>query len=226
VTIEELLVPRNYAVRYEDLKKERGSTATKQCLASKDGVEYFGFKLCPRACPRDRPEHYQRIQDIQTSISRMARMVVIEDIVLLEKARGQKLWEMDTAPNYAEIVECQLIEFASSTRHNQLIHGDLRPWNVFFDADHGVQVIDWVCLSAFVDDLIGDLPRRADLVEGEAAHYVKFHSGLVAQRRLTEIDLADARLIGKLLTGHIKRLGEAWPRADPRPWYPHWCPQF
>jgi hypothetical protein len=226
VTIDELLLPRNYIVRNEDLAKERGSTATKHCIVSKDGVEYFAFKLCPRACPQDRPEHYQHIQEIQTSISRMARMVVIEDVVLIEKARGQKLWEMDTAPNYAEIVERHLIEFARSTHDNQLIHGDLRPWNVFFDADHGVQVIDWLCLSSFVDDLVGDLPRRRDLVEGQDAHYVKFHSGLVAQHNFTEIDLANARLIGMLLRGKIGRLGEAWPRADPRPWYPHWCPRF
>ncbi len=163
VTIDELLLPRNYAVRYETIPKERDGSAAKHCLVSKDGVEYFGFRLCPKACPQDRPEHYQRIEGIQASISRMARMVVVEDVVLLEKAPGQKLWEMDTAPNYAEMVECQLIEFARSTQANQLIHGDLRPWNVFFDADHGVQVIDWLCLSSFVDDLVGDLPRRRDL---------------------------------------------------------------
>jgi len=156
----------------------------------------------------------------------MARMVVIDDIVLLEKARGQKLWEMETAPQYADTVEYQLIEFARSTQDNQLIHGDLRPWNIFFDAEQGVQVIDWICLSSFVDDLVGDQPRRRDLVEGEDAHYVKFHSGLVARRNFAEIDLADARLIGQLLKGDIRRLGAAWPRADPRPWYPHWCPQF
>src|SRR5579864_2114120 len=125
---------------------------------------------------------------------------------------------MDSAPNYAQVVEDQLIEFARRTQRNRLIHGDLRPWNVIFDTTRGVQVIDWLCLSSFVDDLSSDRPRRWDLVSGEDAHYVKFHSGLLAKGDVTEIDLADARPIAKLLRGDIRRLGEAWPRAGPRPW--------
>jgi hypothetical protein len=216
---ESILSAKGYEVRYEELPKESGSVASKHCIAIKDGVEHFAFTICDP----EYPDHYRRIESLQGSIPRMARMVgPIEDVVLLEKAHGIKLWEMDTAPDYASAVEGQLIEFALGTQKNELIHGDLRPWNVFFHKDRGVQVIDWWKLSSFVDDLVGDSPRRRDLIE-VGKHYVTFHPDLVAQARLTEIDLTDARLIGGLLRGEIGRLSEAWPQADRRPWYPPWC---
>jgi hypothetical protein len=129
--------------------------------------------------------------------------------VLLEEAHGHLLWDLDKAPEPA-VVEAQLMEFARGTEKNLLIHGDLRPWNVFFDSERGVQVIDWWFLSSFIDDLLprGPLPPlRADLL-GEG-HYVKFHASLVAQGRLTEIDQEDARRIGRLLRGEFG-LSEAW----------------
>jgi hypothetical protein len=216
--MEPTLLAYGYEIRCEELPKERGSSAaTKHCIAIKGGVEHFAFVV---RYP-DHPDHYRRIQRIQGSIPHMARMVgPMEDIVLLERAHGQKLWEMNAAPDYAEVVERQLIEFALGTQKSQLIHGDLRPWNVFFDSDRGVQVIDWWNLSSFIDDLVGDPPRRRDLVEN---HYRTFYPKLVAEGNFTGIDLADARLIGKLLRGEIRRLTEAWPPADRRPWYPPWC---
>jgi hypothetical protein len=223
--LESILSSKGYEVRCEELRKERGSDASKHWIATKGGVEHFAFKIGGPDCAHDRPDHYRRIRSIQDSIPRMARMIgPFEDIVLLERCHphARKLWEMDDAPDYAGVVECQLIEFALGTRSNQLVHGDLRPWNVFFDINHGVQVIDWWCLSSFVDDLVGDLPRRRDLIE-EGKHYVKFHPDLVAQRNFTEIDLTDARLVGRLLRGEIGRLSQAWPQTDPRPWYPLWC---
>jgi len=81
---------------------------------------------------------------------------------------------------------------------------------VFFDGEHGVQVIDWTCLSSFVSDLTGDRPRRRDLVEGQG-HYARFHPDLVSQRKFTDIDLSDAKLIVRLLRGEIELSdSEAW----------------
>jgi hypothetical protein len=220
--LKSILSAAGYEVRCETIAKERGSEGTQHFIAMKNGVEHFAFQLCS---PDDDPGHYRRIQSVQSTIPHMAKMVgPIEDVILLERARGKKLWELENAPDYAAVVERQLIDFALGTQRNQLIHGDLRPWNVFFDEDHGVQVIDWWNLSSFVDDLVGDLPRRRDLV-GEGKHYVTFHADLVAERHFTEIDLADARLIGRLLKREIGRLSEAWPQVDRRPWYPSWCMQ-
>jgi Phosphotransferase enzyme family len=127
-----------------------------------------------------------------------------------------------TAPDYAAVLEDQLIAFALGTKKNGLIHGDLRPWNIFFDPARGVQVIDWWKLSAFVDDLVGDAPQRGDLI-ADGKHYVRFHPELVAEGRFTDIDLEDARVIGKILRGEIRTVKEAWPAQDARDWYPAWC---
>src|ERR1700730_8925526 len=125
-----ILSAYGYQARYEERPKERGSDASRHCIALKGGLEHFAF----RVCPPDHPDHYQRIRSVQDSIPNMARMVgPVEDVDLLERASGEKRWEMDSAPGYAQIVEDQLIEYALGTKNNQLIHGDLRPWNVFFD---------------------------------------------------------------------------------------------
>ena len=109
-----------YQARYEERPKERGSDASRHCIAIKGGLEHFAF----RVCPPDHPDHYQRIRSVQDSIPHMARMVgPFDDIVLLERASGEKLWEMDTAPGYAQVVEDQLIEFALGTKNNQLAKG-------------------------------------------------------------------------------------------------------
>ncbi len=205
---ESILSQRGYEVRYET-RYTRGAGAKRVCIAIKDGVRSFAFRI-GHECPDDCPDHYQHIQNIQTSIPHMARMVgPIRDVVLLEAARGEMLWHMANRPD-PSLVEDQLTEFALATKHNGLINGDIRPWNVFFDRDHGVQVIDWWCLSAFVSDLIGEPPRRRDLVEGKG-HYARLHPDLVSQRKFTDIDLSDARLIGRLLRGEIELSDkEAW----------------
>jgi hypothetical protein len=134
----------------------------------------------------------------------MARMLEpIKDVVLLEEARGDNLWHMRIRPDPA-IVEDQLIEFALATKRYDLIHGDLRPWNVFCDNEQGVQIIDWWCLSSFVSDIFGEGARRLDLVEGTDPHYAKFHADLVSEKKFTEIDLADAKTIGSLLRDEIE----------------------
>lgn len=223
-TIQNVLSSEGYVVTTSLREKYRGAGRPQiVCIATKSGVTHYAFKVRTPDCVHDHADHYQRIRTIQDSIPRMARMVgPFEDVVLLEAAHGHLLWDLDKAPDPVT-VEAQLIEFALGTGKNQLIHGDLRPWNVFFDDEHGVQVIDWWCLSSFVDDLLprGVLPpRRADLL-GEG-HYVKFHPDLVAQGKLTEIDQEDARRIGKLLRGDIG-LSEAWQpvyQISPRP---AWC---
>ena len=193
-------------VAYET-RQTRGAGVKRVCIAVKDGVRHFAFKICDK-CPDDNPDHYQRIESIQTTIPHMARMVgPIEDIVLLEEARGILLWHLENRPDIS-LVESQLTEFALATKRNDLINGDIRPWNVFFDDRDGVQVIDWWCLSSFVSDLVGERPRRRDLIDGQG-HYSKFHPDLVSQNRFTDIDLFDARLIGRLLRGEID-LSEAW----------------
>jgi len=216
--IEDILSPQGFQVQCVNREKYAGSDSTTICIAIKGGVKHYAFKVCPP----DHPDHHRRIQTIQGSAPRMAKIVgPIEDVVLSVEARGQNLWEMDICPD-PEIVEDHLLEFAMWTQTHDLIHGDLRPWNVFYDHTFGVQVIDWRDLSAFVDDLLPQgtrPPRRSDLLG--VGHYAKFHPTLVARGHFTEIDRTDARLIGKLLRAEIG-LSEAWsgPHQSRRP---PWC---
>jgi RIO1 family len=216
--IEDILSPQGYQVEYVTREKYPGSESTTICIATKDGVKHYAFKVCPP----DHPDHHRRIQTIKDSTPRMAKIVgPIEDVVLSVEARGQNLWGMDICFDPG-MVEDQLREFALWTQAHGLIHGDLRPWNVFYDHDFGIQVIDWHLLSAFVDDLLPQdvLPaRRSDLL-GDG-HYAKFHPTLVERGDFTEIDLTDARLIGKLLRAEIG-LGEAWPGSQSSR-RPSWC---
>jgi hypothetical protein len=219
-TIEEILAPHGYEIRYDTREKYRGSSPTKLCIAMKGGTNHYAFKI---SLP-DSPDHHQRIQRIQEVCPRVAKMVgPIEDVILSVEAPGHNLWEIGSAPD-PDMVEAQLIEFALWGQRHELIHGDLRPWNIFFDQNHGVQVIDWREVSAFVDDLLprdGQSPRRYDLLDGQG-HYTRFHRDLVAQGNFTQIDLRDAQSIGKLLRGEVGLTG-AWPDGSIPSWRPPWC---
>jgi len=217
-TIADILGPLGYQIQYVTGEKYLGSEPATLTVATKDGVNYFAFKICAP----DHPDHHRRIQSIQDPTPRMAKIVgPFEDVVLSSEVPGQNLWNMDVPPD-PQIVEAQLREFALWTSCHQLIHGDLRPWNVIIDPLHGVKVIDWRDLSAFVDDLEpmhGLPPRRCDLL-GQG-HYGSFHPGLVAQKKFLEIDESDVHLIGKLLRGEIG-LSEAWRKPHPSN-LPSWC---
>lgn len=199
---EDVLRPHGYHVTYTKRPAYRGSDPKVICTATKGGTEYFAFKD---------PGHYHRIRLVQDSIPHMARMVEeIGDVILLETASGRLLWEIDAAPDPIAI-ERQLNEFAAGTEKNGLIHGDIRPWNIFVDDHCGISVIDWN-LSRFVDDLrLGD-----DLLVG---HFTNFHKGLKISE-LARMDLVDAHRIMQLLKGEI-RFAQAWPQ-NPL-WYPAWC---
>jgi hypothetical protein len=217
-TFEDILSPLGYQLEYITREKYPGSAVERLCIASRGSVKHYAFRI---SAP-DHPDHHRRIQSIADSTPRVAAIVgPFEDIVLSVEAKGQNLWSMATPPDPAT-VEGQLLEFAGWTEAHNLIHGDLRPWNVFFDDHFGVQVIDWRNLSAFVDDLLprdGVPPRRIDLL-GEG-HYAKFHPDLVALAKFTEIDRRDAMLIAKLLRGEIG-IREAWLGPHPT-WFPDWC---
>ena len=218
---KDILSPLGYKVTYCTREKYRGAEPAELCIAIKDGLKHYGFKIGPL----DSSDHHRRIQQIQDTIPHMTKIVVPSDgVVLSIEAQGQNLWDIEPAPE-AGIIEDQLLEFARATEAHHLVHGDLRPWNVFFDPKHGVQVIDWRDLSAFVDDLLpcGDHPpRRGDLLSEANGHYKKVHPDLVAQGNFTEIDRMDALLIGKLLRSEI-RLRETWPPDSLPSQGPSWC---
>jgi len=215
--IKEVLSPWGYSVHYEERPKYLGSDLTILYLATKGGVRHYARRISHP----EQPDHYRRIAKIEDFTPRMARIIgPIEDVVLSVEAPGEKLWEMEIRPD-PEIVEAHLLQFQRWAKAHDLVHGDLRPWNVFFDQHHAAQVID-LNLSAFVDDLLSRdnlPPRRVDLLTG---HYAKCHPDLVAERNYMEIDRCDALRIGKLLRGEIGLSG-AWPPGLVPLRRPSWC---
>ena len=55
--IEEILSPQGYQVEYVTREKYPGSESTTICIAIKDGVKHYVFKVCPP----DHPDHHRRI---------------------------------------------------------------------------------------------------------------------------------------------------------------------
>jgi hypothetical protein len=225
VRTNDVLTPLGYQVDYFTREKYRGAPPAELCIATKNGVRHF----VSRINTPDYADHHRRIRHLQGSMPHAARIVgPIENFILSVEARGQSLWSMEVPPN-PDLVTAQLLEFSRWTEAHGLVHGDVRPWNVFFDQDR-IQVIDWD-LSAFIDvDLLprGEVPpRRLDLIAewnehtGGSGHYQRFHPDLVAQSRFGGIDRRDALLIRRLLKGKLG-LGEAWPGVN-LSWYPPWC---
>ena len=194
--------PHGYTVNYITRLKYKGSFPSEVCIATKGDRRYFAFHATSQL---------RRIRDIQDSIPHTSPIAdIIDDIVLFDEAKGELLWEIEDLPQKS-LIESQLHEFALGTKKNGLIHGDLRPWNIFFHADHGVSVIDWGD-SEFVDELrIGH-----GLMAGRLN---KHHNG----QKIVDVDLIDAERIAQMMRGEIE-VEEVWPGTGVT-WCPRWCKQ-
>ena len=197
-----ILIPHGYAVKYDNGPKARGFDRANACIATKVGKTFYAFT--------DRG-HYGRIKAVQDAIPHMARIDrIIEDVVLFEKADGKLLWDnLDPMPNIEDI-ERQLYEFAEGTKKCGLVHGDLRPWNVFFHKGR-ITVIDWD-LSVFVEDMRPD----REPVKG---HYARAHPGRPVHA-LADIDIVDAGRFARLMRGESTYKEIKWDRPG---WVPQWC---
>ncbi|HSZ59672.1 MAG TPA: phosphotransferase [Tepidisphaeraceae bacterium] len=197
-----ILESHGYTAVYEEREKYRGGPKGLLCLARRGNSEYFAFKHKGR---------YRRLYEVQDSIPHMARIVdLVEDVAVFEKAIGKLLWDFEIVPDL-DSVERQLSEFVSACQRNALVHGDLRPWNVFFDGKN-ITVIDWDS-SRFTDELVeGD-----ELLIQLRAHGHKGISGSDA----ASVDSQELALLMRVLRSEIG-LNAAWcyTRFAGRP---KWC---
>jgi len=68
----------------------------------------------------------------------------VESFLLWEEAPGKLLWELEDGRPSLGSIEDALREFVSAIGTVKLVHGDLRPWNVFFESKtKQFTVIDW-----------------------------------------------------------------------------------
>ena len=124
---ESIYRPLGYDVHYKDVEKCRGFGTIKICLAKKDGKTFFGLSD---------PAWYTKIMEAQDSIPHMAKFAEPADRHILLESAGTLIWNLDEVAFHTEI-ENQLTEFANAANTQRLIHGDIRPWNVFLTNGEG-----------------------------------------------------------------------------------------
>lgn len=149
---ESIYTALGYKVTYVKVPKFRGVEHVELCLAEKGGATFYAFN--------DQKGRYVKIMKIQQSVPYMARFSEPKNgHILMEKASGELLWNLDTIPDQP-VLEAALIRFAEATKAQHLSHGDIRPWNVFQDENGKITVIDWH-LSHFLNtDQDHDLDLR------------------------------------------------------------------
>src|SRR5215216_5568651 len=96
---------------------------------SKNEVRYLLFKV-----PFWRVGHFRRIIQNQAQLRMVPKLVhVAESIFLIEECGGTLLWETEDNAQFLNRLPSALAQFVSSLRRIGLVHGDIRPWNIFYD---------------------------------------------------------------------------------------------
>jgi hypothetical protein len=151
-----------------------------------------------------------KIKEIQQQLPLAAQITdVVDKVFIVERAPGVLLWEMDDEK--APDVSGQLYSFVSSLELVGLVHGDIRPWNIFYDAaTKSIKVIDWG-FSFFISD---------GIPQGALGH-IRYRGHNPSQP--STIDLNDADKTLKVLKGEIS-FESAWNHGpNERDWWPKWA---
>ncbi len=184
----------------------RGSTHLAKVLTAKKYGQ-VGFVCLPS---HEDAQHFLRIQRIQDRLRGVAKIVDIieERVFIVERAPGTLLWHIDDGLPDPEAIRSALDSFVGSLEQVGLVHGDLRPWNVFYDARKGFTVIDWG-FSFFTRD------SRSKKMLGhlEASGH---------KQPFLHVDRLDADRIIQLVEG---KLGweDAWGHPNEITWGPPWA---
>lgn len=186
-------------------KSYRGSLYINQIVTADLGDKQ-GFAVIP---PDDRRPHFLRIKQVQHLVPMAAQITdVVDRIFIIERAPGVLMWEMeDHLPDITE----QLNSFVSSLEEVGLVHADIRPWNIFYDATtKNIKVIDWG-FSYFTADGIYPGTRGHLIARG---HTISQPS---------PIDRIDAKKTLQVLRAEIS-FESAWGHGpSERDWWPNWA---
>lgn len=91
-------------------------------------------------------------------IERLLELSAAKSAAMIELIPGTVLWELEHDRPSLASVRCDLDEFVANLRSVQLVHGDIRPWNVLVEQQSGrLRFIDWG-FSFFFEDRV---PARA-----------------------------------------------------------------
>jgi hypothetical protein len=145
-----VLAQRGYNCGVTFRRSYRGSHFLSQIVTADLGNK-LGYVSMP---PDHRIAHQLKIRSIQHELPIAAQILdVIENkVFVIEQAAGVLLWEIEDGLPSLAFVEEKLNSFVSSMQRVGLVHGDIRPWNIFYDkANDSVKVIDWG-FSFFIGD--------------------------------------------------------------------------
>jgi hypothetical protein len=200
------LASRGYKCEVGIKASYRGSPSLSIVVtAEKDGQ--FGFVFLASG---ERAEHFLRIRNIQHKLPAVAKIVdVIENrIFVVQRAPGTLLWHIEDGLPKPDVVRTALDSLVESLEQLGLVHGDLRPWNVFYDLGKGFTLIDWG-FSFFLDR--GPSEELKGHFEA-SRHHAPFQN----------VDRADADRITQLVQG---KLGweDAWGHPDEVTWGHRWA---
>lgn len=155
-------------------------------------------------------DRLRRIRSIQSGIPHIAQIAdIVDDVVVCEMAEGCLVWEEEQPPN-CDAIEPALRETVAALGAANLVHCDIRPWNIFFSReDSKITLIDW-SLSFFVDE-----PTRHSVSHIRD----RGHAGT----RETEIDPADIQKTLDVLRGHATPESQWNHPYSEFSWRPEWC---
>ncbi|MBI3461714.1 MAG: hypothetical protein HY000_01440 [Planctomycetes bacterium] len=163
---------------------------------------------CTRQSRLDVVKHLYATQNRVPHLAKILR--ICEDVAVFEFAQGSLLWHLETVD--VEFIQTRLRETVQALRDQDVVHGDIRPWNVVLSRSVPQQLwlIDWdlaIRISSPDQEIINNHLRD------------RGHSG----RPLEEIDLADLQRSVNVIRGEITP-EQAW-NHDPNSfgWRPPWC---
>ena len=198
-----ILAQKGYNCGVTFRKSYRGALEVHQIVTADLGDKQ-GFAFIP---PDGRRSHLLKIREVQQQLPLAAQITdVVDRVFIVERAPGVLLWEMDTVPNIAD----QLYSFVSSLEAVGLVHADIRPWNIFYDAaTKSIKVIDWG-FSFF-----GWPPDPAIIPHLDTRGHLLYQQ--------SPIDRIDAKKTLEVLRGDIS-FESAWNHGtNERDWWPPWA---
>ncbi len=145
-----------------------------------------------------------------------ARLSHVEgSIFLVEECGGTLLWEIEDKSQFVNDLPAALDSSVDSLSRLKLVHGDIRPWNIFYDREHKIfRIIDWG-FSFFLDE---------DLCASPFWHlreHLKARGHKLSDA--WQIDEVDARKTKQVVAGEWS-YEKAWGhQADEMKWRPPWA---
>jgi Phosphotransferase enzyme family len=212
VMSECILKDQGYSCKVEVRHPYKGNRAYSTVIrASKDRIHYLLFQV-----PFWRVGHYRRIVQNQHQLKMVPKLVhFAESIFLIEKCEGTLVWETDDNAQFCDQLPSALAQFVSSLGRVGLVHGDIRPWNIFYDRNNKeFKIIDWGFSFFLGEDLSKEpLWHLRDHLQARGHDLAKPH----------QVDHTDALKTEQIVKGTL-RLEDAWlHQADDIEWRPSWA---